>query len=117
LLASVSVVLVLFFGTTILVLDKVYRDLSDNAIRTRLELQVSVLVSASDEQAGNKLIPGESLNQARFTHLGSGLYGQIDRDDGETMWRSESLTGTGLNLAQKLAPGKRSSSAPRRVSR
>jgi len=107
LLASVSVVLVLFFGTTILVLDKVYRDLSDNAIRTRLELQVSVLVSASDEQAGDKLIPGESLNQARFTHLGSGLYGQIDRDDGEVMWRSESLTGTGLNLAHKVALGKR----------
>ncbi|HYM35432.1 MAG TPA: hypothetical protein VET48_08555, partial [Steroidobacteraceae bacterium] len=97
LLVSVSVVLVLFFGATIFVLDKVYRDLSDNDIRTRLELQVAVLISASDEQ-NDKLIPGESLNQARFAHLGSGLYGEIDRDDGAVMWRSRSLTGTGLKL-------------------
>lgn len=107
LLGSVGVVLLLFFGVTILVLDKVYADLSDNTIRTRLDLQVSVLISASDEQAGNKLIPGESLSQARFAHLGSGLFGQIDRDDGDVMWRSESLTGTDLNLAGKLKPGQR----------
>jgi two-component system, OmpR family, sensor histidine kinase PhoQ len=107
LLVSVSILLVLFFGVTIVVLYKVYRDLSDNAIRTRLELQVSVLISASDEQSDQKLAPGETLNQARFAHLGSGLYGEIDRDDGEVMWRSASLTGTGLHLAAKMPPGKR----------
>ncbi len=107
LLASVTVILILFFGVTIFVLDHVYRDLSNNAIRTRLDLQVSVLISASDEQDGDRLIPSGSLNQPRFTHLGSGLYGRIDRDDGEMMWRSQSLTGSGLKLTAKLAPGKR----------
>jgi two-component system sensor histidine kinase PhoQ len=107
LLASVCVLLVLFFGATIFVLDGVYRNLSESSIRTQLELQLSVLISASDEEPGDKLIPGESLREARFASLGSGLYGQIDRDDGETVWRSASLIGTGLELATQLQPGKR----------
>jgi two-component system sensor histidine kinase PhoQ len=107
LLASVSVLLLLFFGVTIFALDRVYHTLSDNAIRTRLDLQLSGLISASDEEANGKLIPGDSLREVRFSNLGSGLYGQIERDDGEVMWRSNSLTGTGLNLDFKIAPGKR----------
>jgi two-component system sensor histidine kinase PhoQ len=107
LLASVSVLLLLFFGVAVLVLDSLYRELSDSAMRTRLELQVEGLISASDENPGGKLLPRDSLREVRFANLGSGLYGQIDRSDGEAMWRSESLTGTELNLALDLAPGKK----------
>jgi two-component system sensor histidine kinase PhoQ len=107
LLASVSVLLLLFFGVAVLVLDSLYRELSDSAMRTRLELQVEGLISASDENPGGKLLPRDSLREVRFANLGSGLYGQIDRNDGEAMWRSESLTGTGLNLAIDLAPGEK----------
>src|SRR5690349_9248790 len=107
LLASVSVLLLIFFGVAVLVLDKLYRELSDSAMRTRLELQVAGLISASDENPGGKLLPRDSLREVRFANLGSGLYGQITRSDGETMWRSESLTGTGLNLATDLAPGEK----------
>jgi two-component system sensor histidine kinase PhoQ len=107
LLASVSVLLLLFFGVAVLVLDSLYRELSDSAMRTRLELQVEGLISASDENPGGKLLPRDSLREVRFANLGSGLYGQIDRNDGEAMWRSESLTGTGLSLAIDLAPGEK----------
>jgi two-component system sensor histidine kinase PhoQ len=107
LLASVSVLLLLFFGVAVLVLDKLYRELSDSAMRTRLELQVEGLISASDENPGGKLLPRDSLREVRFANLGSGLYGQIDRSDGEAMWRSESLTGTGLNLTVDLGPGEK----------
>jgi two-component system sensor histidine kinase PhoQ len=106
-LASVSVLLVLFFGTTIWVLDIVYRNLSETFMSTRLDLQVTSLISASDEQAGGKLIPGDALREQRFGNLGSGLYAQIQRDDGEVMWWSHSLTGTKLQLLAKVAPGKR----------
>lgn len=107
LLASVSVLLVLFFGVAIVVLDGVYRQISDNALRTRLDQHVSILISASDEETNGRLLPGDSLREVRFANLGSGLYGQIERDDGEVMWQSASLTGTGLKLDIKLPPGKR----------
>lgn len=108
LLASVSVLLVLFFSLTVFVLDYLYRQLSDNAIRTRLELQVSNLLSASDEYENGMVSPGDSLSETRFANLGSGLYGQINRGTGELIWGSESLTGTGLDLYQSVAPGRTS---------
>jgi two-component system sensor histidine kinase PhoQ len=107
LLASVSILLLIFFGVTILALDAVYRNLSEKFMSTRLDLQVASLISASDEQAGDKLIPGEALSEPRFANLGSGLYGQIQREDGEVMWWSHSLTGTKLELFAKVPPGKR----------
>jgi len=107
LLASVSILLLMFFGVTIWALDAVYRNLSENFMSTRLDLQVANLISASDEQADGKLIPGEGLTEPRFINLGSGLYAQIERDDGEVMWWSHSLTGTKLELTTKVAPGKR----------
>jgi two-component system, OmpR family, sensor histidine kinase PhoQ len=107
LLASVSLLLVVFFGVTVAVLDGVYRRTSDEAMRARLDLHVSSLISASDEHTGARLSPGDSLREVRFENLGSGLYGELDRDDGEVMWRSESLTGTGLDLQLKLKPGQK----------
>lgn len=107
LLASVSVLLVVFFSVTIFVLDYLYRQLSDNAIRTRLELQVSNLLSASDEYENGVVSPGESLSETRFGNLGSGLYGQIDRDNGQPIWASQSTTGTGLQLFAPVESGQR----------
>lgn len=107
LLASVSVLLVVFFGATIFVLDDVYRNFSESFIETRLDLQVANLISASDEVPDGRLVPGETLRETRFANLGSGLYGQIQRDDGEVMWWSHSLTGTELQLYTAVEPGKK----------
>ncbi|MBC7983198.1 MAG: hypothetical protein H7Y02_05015, partial [Candidatus Obscuribacterales bacterium] len=111
LLASVSVLLLLFFGVTIFALDFVFTNASLNAIRTRLEVHVFGLISASDEKPSGKLLPGESLAEARFNNPGSGLYGQIARSDGkgptEILWTSSSMTGVSLDLSGRLEPGKR----------
>jgi two-component system, OmpR family, sensor histidine kinase PhoQ len=106
LLASVGVVLVLFLGITIVALDMVYRNLSEGFMRTRLDLQVANLIAASDEHLGGKLLPGETLREPRYEHVGSGLYGQIQRDDGEVLWWSHSLTDTKLELFTIVPPGK-----------
>ena len=87
LLASVSVLLVLFFGLTILALEVIFRDLSERAIRDRLEVQVLALLSASEEDASAGLRP-QQLAEARFDNPGSGLYGEILRSDGRPSWRS-----------------------------
>lgn len=106
LLASVSVLLIVFFGITIVALDLVFRDLSERAIRDRLEVQVLALLSASEEDSSGGLRP-EQLAEARFDHPNSGLYGEILRSDGYPSWRSNSLTGTGLEFPAQVKSGER----------
>lgn len=106
LLASVSALLIVFFGITIVALDFVFRDLSERAIRDRLEVQVIALLSASEEDSSGGLRP-EQLAEARFDNPGSGLYGEILRSDGYPSWRSKSLTGTGLEFPAQLKTGGR----------
>ncbi|MET0657738.1 MAG: ATP-binding protein [Steroidobacteraceae bacterium] len=97
LLVSVSILLILFFGITILALDFVFQDLSRRAIQDRLEVQVLALLSASEEDSSGGLRP-DQLAEPRFDHPGSGLYGEILRSDGRPSWRSTSITGTGLEF-------------------
>src|SRR5262245_11775692 len=106
LLASISVLLILFFGLTILALDVIFRDLSERAIRDRLEVQMLALLSASEEDVSGGLRP-QQLAEARFDNPGSGLYGEILRSDGYPSWRSNSLTGTGLEFPAQLKTGER----------
>jgi two-component system, OmpR family, sensor histidine kinase PhoQ len=107
LLASVSVLLVVFFGITILALDLVFRNLAERSARDRLELQLIALISASEEDANAGLQPAPQLAETRFNSPGSGLYGEIVRGDGEPSWRSPSLAGTGLAFSSNLKPGER----------
>lgn len=97
LLVSVSVLLILFFGVTILALDFVFQDLSRRATQEKLEVQVLALLSASEEDSSGGLRP-EQLGEPDFDNPGSGLYGEILRSDGRPSWRSISLTGTGIEF-------------------
>jgi len=109
LLASVSVLLVVFFGITIFALDIVFRDLTHNAMRERLEVQLIALISASEEDVSGGLRPSAQHVEAtiRFNTPGSGLYGEILRSDGYPSWRSISLTGTGLKFIAPARIGQR----------
>jgi len=111
LLLSLSAVLIVFFGITILALDFVFRDLSERAIRDRLEVQVLALLSATEEDEEGGLRP-QQLAEPRFDTPGSGLYAQIaDARDPQairrTVWRSNSLTGSGLAFPVRLKTGER----------
>ncbi|HSN71922.1 MAG TPA: hypothetical protein VLT59_10435, partial [Steroidobacteraceae bacterium] len=107
LLASVSVLLLVFFAVTVVALDLVFRDLSSRALRERLDVQLVALIAASDESAGHGLEPARQLTDVRYANPGSGLYGQILGPAGEPLWRSDSLTGTGLAFGTPLPPGER----------
>lgn len=109
LLASVSVLLVVFFGITIVALDLVFQDQAERAERDRLHVQLLALISASEEDGNGGLQPApQQLAETRFKNPGSGLYGEIRRSDGRTLWRSVSLTGTQLELSTtKLKSGER----------
>ncbi|MET0988466.1 MAG: ATP-binding protein [Steroidobacteraceae bacterium] len=108
LLSSVTLLLILFFGLTILALDFVFRDLSERAIRDRLEVQVLAMISASEETAAHDLLPAQQLAESsRFANPGSGLYGEVRRRNGAPAWRSASLAGTELWFPDDISPGKR----------
>lgn len=95
-----SVLLILFFGITIVALDYVFRDLTHTAMRERLEVQLIALITASEEDSSGGLRPSTQHVEAtvRFNTPGSGLYGEIMRSDGYPSWRSISLIGTGLTF-------------------
>lgn len=107
LLASVSVLLIVFFGITIVALDFVFRDMAQRSVRDRLEIQLLALISASEEDSSGGLQPAQQLAEARFRNPGSGMYGEILRADGYPSWRSPSLAGTGLEFSALLEPGQR----------
>jgi two-component system sensor histidine kinase PhoQ len=107
LLATVSLLLVLFFGITIVVLDSVFRDSSEQAIHERLDIQVLVVMAATEEQRGNNLVPANQLLDARFLAPNSGLYGQLARRDKSAFWVSPSLLGASLPFIIDVKPGAR----------
>jgi len=107
LLATVSLLLVLFFGITMVVLDTVFRDSSEQAIRERLEIQALALLAAVDEQSGNRLIPARQLLDARYLAPNSGLYGLIATSNNRVFWTSPSLLGAGLPFITGVKPGVR----------
>ena len=53
------------------------------------------------------LQPAPEKTEERLKNPGSGLYGEILRSDGYPSWRSNSLTGTGLDFAVQLPSGQR----------
>ncbi len=107
LLATVSLLLVLFFGITIVLLDSVFRDSSEQAIRERLEIQILVLMAASEEHPKYRLLPATQLLDSRYLGPNSGLYGQIAGSTGKVMWSSPSLLGASLPFVAKVKPGAR----------
>ncbi|HEX7116745.1 MAG TPA: ATP-binding protein [Steroidobacter sp.] len=107
LLASVSALLVVFFGITIVALDLAFREVTNQAMRDRLEAQLLVLISASEEIDGS-LRPAPEKTDERMNNPASGLYGEILSADGTPAWRSTSLAATGLDFSVKLPPGQRS---------
>ena len=105
LLVSVSLLLVVFFGVTIVALDFVFRDLVETSMRDRLNIQIGALIAASQEdEPQTSLAPDSEFQnaQVRFNNPGSGLYGEIRLNHGPATWRSQSLAGTGLGFPSDM---------------
>ena len=87
----------LIIGLTALVLDQANRLSLEQAERERLELQSYVLLAAAEAGGGVLWMP-PSLQEPRFSQLGSGLFGVVSDARGKTLWRSESSLGVELQL-------------------
>ncbi|NNF41185.1 MAG: sensor histidine kinase, partial [Woeseiaceae bacterium] len=93
LLVSVSVLLLLFFGATIAVLDTAFREAGEQARRDILDGQLVALLGAAEPDASGNLALPERLREPRFENIGSGLYAELRAADGEVQWRSRSALG------------------------
>lgn len=93
LLISVSVLLILFFGVTIVVLDTAFRSAGEQAQADILDGHLMAILAAAEatEEGGLALPP--DLQEPRFGTIGSGLYAELRGDDGEPVWRSRSALG------------------------
>jgi two-component system sensor histidine kinase PhoQ len=107
LLASVSLLLCLFFGLTIAALDLVFRDLSERSISELLDAQLIALLAASETDDHGDVRPAGSPAEPRLRQPGSGLYAVIRRPDGTLVWRSPSLLGHEIALGRPVLPGTR----------
>ena len=105
LVIAASVVLLVFFGVTGLVLDKAFRDSAESAIMERLQTHVYVLLAAAELDEGIMLFMPDQLPEPRFSVAQSGLYAQITDKDGKRIWRSRSLVGTDFPTTSKTGIG------------
>ncbi|MEM9058785.1 MAG: two-component sensor histidine kinase, partial [Pseudomonadota bacterium] len=104
LLLSVSVLLLIFFSTSTVVLENAFRHATELAIHDRLAIQLNLLLSAAETDDGGNLVLPESLPEARFSIPGSGLFGQVTDATGGLVWRSPSSVGVFVPLAESLTP-------------
>jgi two-component system sensor histidine kinase PhoQ len=93
LLISVSVLLLLFFGATVVVLDTAFRTAGEQARRDILDGHLMQLLAAANPNDEGALSFPPDLHEERFNTIGSGLYGELRDDGGQLTWRSRSALG------------------------
>ena len=93
LLVSVSVLLLLFFGATVIVLDTAFRTAGEQARRDILDGHLMQLLAAANPNDEGALSFPPDLHEERFNTIGSGLYGELRDAAGELAWRSRSALG------------------------
>ena len=107
LLISVSLLLLFFFGVTIVVLNSAFREAGEQAQEDILETQLMALIAAAEPNPDGELEMPEDLSEARFANIGSGLYGALTDDSNFPVWTSRSSLGTFVPFGPQPAPGQR----------
>jgi len=103
---SVFAVLVVFFALTVFLLDMLFRHAAERSLREVLDAQMVALVAAADPDGPESVTP-TALLDTRFDTPGSGLYAEIRSGSGESIWRSQSTTGTAVQFGPALEGGER----------
>ena len=105
LLISVSVLLLIFFGATIVVLDIAFREAGEQAQEDILDGQLMALLAAAEPNIYGELQMPIALPEPRFGALDSGLYGQLRDDSDAPVWKSPSALGLELPYGEPPALG------------
>ncbi|NND36660.1 MAG: GHKL domain-containing protein [Gammaproteobacteria bacterium] len=103
LLASTTLVLLAAFAGSIALLDALFRQTSEEAIRDVLEVQVLTLIGLAEPADDGSLALPADLPETRLNAPSSGLFAEIVDPIGERVWRSPSAVG--IDLASGLTVG------------
>lgn len=93
LLTSVSVLLLLFFGATIIVLDTAFRKAGEQAQEDILDGHLMAMLAAAEPTDKGTLGMPPDMPEPRFGNIGSGLYAEIRDSQDSIVWRSRSALG------------------------
>ena len=107
LLLAVSLLLLVFFGATIGVLDVAFRDAGEQAQEDILDGQLMALLAAAELNDAGELFMPLDLPEPRFGSIGSGLYAMLSDSGREPVWESRSLLGLDVPFGAVPAPGVR----------
>ena len=102
LLISVSVLLLVFFGITIAVLDTAFTEAGEQSRRDILDGHLVALLAAAEPDDNGELALPARLREPRFGQIGSGLYGELRSASGDVIWRSQSALG--LEIPEGTVP-------------
>ena len=105
LLISVSLLLLLFFGATIVVLDTAFRTAGERAREDILDGHLMSLFAVADVDPDGVLEMRRELPEPRFSTLGSGLYAAIRGGDDSAVFESRSALGLGLPVVRPASFG------------
>jgi two-component system sensor histidine kinase PhoQ len=107
LLISVSVLLMFFFGVTIIVLDTAFRSAGEQAQADILDGHLMALLAAAEVTDGGELEMPPDLHEPRFGNIESGLYAELRDDAGGIVWRSRSALGIEIPTGARPLSGVR----------
>ena len=107
LLISVSVLLLFFFGVTIVVLDTAFRSAGEQAQQDILDGHLMALLAAAEPNDAGELGMPPDLHEARFGSIGSGLYAELLDADATVVWRSRSALGMEIPVGATPKSGNR----------
>lgn len=105
LLVSVSVLLLFFFGATIVVLDTAFVSAGEQAREDILDgYLMQLLATAEPDETGALSLPID-LVETRFNRIGSGLYAELRGTGDRVLWQSQSALGLDLPAIEPTALG------------
>lgn len=107
LLISVTLLLLVFFGMMMIVLDARFRSIAESSLRELLDAQIVALIASAQTDDAGAVIPSLQDTEARLRAPGSGLYAAIHGMGGRVFWRSPSTIGSLTRFGVALVPGDR----------
>ena len=107
LLISVTLLLLVFFGMMMFVLDARFRSIAESSLRELLDAQIVALIASAQTDDAGAVIPSLQDTEARLRAPGSGLYAAIHGIGGRVFWRSPSTIGSLTRFGVALTPGDR----------
>ena len=102
LLIAQCVLLLLFFGATMVALDNAYQRALERGVRERMAVQALALMASAELDDSGRLALPALLPDPAFNQTGSGSHALVADAAGQEVWRSASMLG--LTLPPPSAP-------------